>query len=264
MKLAKACPALIWFLLPCCAYAGAWTQERGKGQTITTITLSQASQSFDAKSNPTQKISYSKQLTQTHIEYGLRDSLTLFIDPEYARAKSARPDEAMEYASAFSFGAGMRIRLWNDKHIISLEGSYKTAGAFNTSVSVDQESGRQFELRALYGYAFPVFGKKTFIDISAGHRFVAGKRPGEFPIDLTLGLHLTSKTMLMAQSFNIIAHGNAHSPYNFYRSHKLQLSLVQHVWRDVTVQISGFVSPMGQNALKEQGLSIAIWQPFSL
>jgi hypothetical protein len=42
----------------------------------------------------------------------------------------------------------------------------------------------------------------------------------------------------------------------------VQLSVVQHLWKHLSLQVGGFVSPLGQNALKEQGLSIALWDSF--
>lgn len=242
--------------------AGAWTQAEDTGQTFSTFTYSRASRSYDGHSNPTIPIRYTKLLTQTYIEYGVRDWLTLTVDPEYAKAQSGPPDGPIEVANAFAIGAGARVRLLDNHGVFSLEGSYKSAGAFDTSVSVNQESARQFEIRALYGTNFDLFGKTAFADLELGQRFIAGARPSETPIDISVGLHITKQTMVLAQSFNVIAGGDSMPPYSYYRSHKVQLSIVQHLWRDLSLQIGGFVSPLGQNALKEQGLSIALWDSF--
>jgi hypothetical protein len=247
----------------CCApgiaSAGAWTQKEDGSLAISTFTYSRAARSFDARSNATVPIRYTKLLTQTHIEYGVRDWLTFVADPEYAKAQSGAPGGPVEVANAFAIGVGARLRLMKNHGVFSLEGSYKSAGAFDTSVSVNQESGRQFEIRALYGTNFDVFGKTAFADLELGQRFVAGARPSETPIDLTAGLHITPYTMVLLQSFNVIAGGDAKPPYVYYRSHKLQLSVVQHLWGRLSLQLGGFVSPAGQDALRERGLVIAIW-----
>ncbi|HVP83120.1 MAG TPA: hypothetical protein VMS78_00230 [Rhizomicrobium sp.] len=253
------------FTLACIgqANAGAWTQDEDSGQTISTFTYSRASRSYDASASPTIPIRYLKLLTQTYIEYGVRDWLTLTADPEYAKAESGPPGGPIEVANAFAIGAGARLRLMNDRRgVFSLQGSYKSAGAFDTSVSVNQESARQFEIRALYGIDFPVFDMTGFADLEAGERFVAGARPNETPIDITVGLHITPGTMILGQSFNVISGGDAEPPYGYYRSHKLQLSIVQHVLDTTSVQIGAFVSPAGQSALKEYGLTFAIWDSF--
>jgi hypothetical protein len=252
------------FLLLCAgqAHAGAWTQAEDTGQTFSTFTYSRASHSYDAHSNATIPIRYTKLLTQTYIEYGVRDWLTLTVDPEYAKAQSGPPGGPIEIANAFAIGAGARVRLLDNHGVFSLEGSYKSAGAFDTSVSVNQESARQFEIRALYGTNFDLFGKTAFADLELGQRFIAGARPSETPIDISVGLHITKQTMVLAQNFNVIAGGDSKPPYSYYRSHKVQLSIVQHLWRHLSLQVGGFVSPLGQNALKEQGLSIALWDSF--
>lgn len=229
-------------------------------QTISSFTYSRASRSYDGASNPTIAVRYMKLLTQTYIEYGVRDWLTLTLNPEYARAKSGIPGGTTEIASAFAMGGGLRLRLLDGENVFSVEGSFKSAGAFDTNVSANQESGRQFEVRALYGINFEVLGKPAFADFEAAHRFIAGARPGETPIDIAIGLHLMPGTMLLGQSFNVIAHGDYKRPYQPYRSHKLQLSVVQHVWRSLSVQLGAFVSPFGQRTLKEQGLSFALWE----
>ncbi len=254
--------AIVGLLFLSCAReacAGAWTQPEDKTQTFSTFTYSRASRSYDSHSNATIPIRYTKLLTQTYIEYGVRDWLTLAVDPEYAKAQSGPPGGPIGVANAFAIGAGARVRLLDDHGVFSVEGSYKSAGAFDTSVSVNQESARQFEIRALYGTNFDVFGKTAFADLELGQRFIAGARPGETPIDVSVGLHITQQTMILAQSFNVIAGGDSKPPYGYYRSHKIQLSVVQHLWEHLSIQIGGFVSPLGQNALKEQGLSIALW-----
>lgn len=255
LKLAAA----VFLLCATDAFAGAWTQPEDNIQTFSTFTYSRADRSYDAHSNATIPIRYTKLLTQTYIEYGVRDWLTLTADPEYAKAESGPPGGPIEVANAFAIGAGARVRLMDDHGVFSVEGSYKSAGAFDTSVSVNQESARQFEIRALYGTNFDVFGKTAFADLELGQRFVAGARPSETPIDLSVGLHITEHTMILAQSFNVIAGGDSKPPYSYYRSHKVQLSVVQHLWGHLSIQVGGFVSPLGQNALKEQGLSIALW-----
>lgn len=262
MKLAAAILVVFCAGVPSAAHASGWTQDEDKGQIFSTFIYSHASRSYDNNSNAAIPIHYTKLLTQTYIEYGVRNWLTLTVNPEYARAISGPPDGPLEVAKAFALGAGLRLRLFKENGVFSVEGSYKTAGAFTTSVSVNQESGRQYEIRALYGTNFDFFGLSGFADIEAAERFVAGARPRETPVDFSAGLHITPQTMLLAQSFNVIAGGDARPPYGYYRSHKLQLSVVQHLWRHLSLQIGGYLSPAGQNALREQGLLIALWDSF--
>ena len=65
--------------------------------------------------------------------------------------------------------------------------------------------------------------------------------------------------MVMAQNFNIISAGDASPPYSYYRSHKLEFSVVQRLSQHWSLQSGVFFSPAGQNALVERGVSIALW-----
>jgi len=65
--------------------------------------------------------------------------------------------------------------------------------------------------------------------------------------------------MVMAQSFNVISGGNARPPFAYYRAHKVELSLVERVSRHWSLQLGGYLSPSGQNALVEKGLSLVLW-----
>lgn len=242
------------------ALAGAWTQAEGTTQIISSAIVSRAGRSFDDSGKADIALTYSKYLAQTYIAYGLFDSVTLLLDPEYATARQGPPGGPVMNASALAIGAGVQGRVLDDDlGVLSVEGSFKSAGAFDTNVSVNKQSGQQYELRALYGTNFPVFDKTAFVDFEVGERWIAGTRPNETPIDLTLGLHITKGLMVLAQNFNVIAGGDAAPPYTYYRSHKVELSAVQHIWHHYSLQAGIFISPAGQNSLKEEGVTVALW-----
>lgn len=242
------------------ALAGAWMQPEGTTQIISGAIVSHAGRGFDNSGKADQAITYSKYLAQTYIAYGLFDSVTLLLDPEYATARQGPPGGPAMNASALAIGAGVQGRILDDEFgVLSIEGSFKSAGAFDTNVSVNKQSGQQYELRALYGTNFPVFDKTAFVDFEVGERLIAGTRPNETPIDLTIGLHVTEGLMVLAQSFNVISGGDAEPPYTYYRSHKVELSAVQHIWHHYSLQAGLFISPAGQNSLKEQGIAVALW-----
>jgi len=245
------------------AFAGAWTEPEGHAQVISTFFISDASRSYDDKGNADIPISYTKILGQTYGAYGLFDDVTLLFDPEYAIAHEGAPGTIGTRASALAIGAGVQGRVLDSEYgIVSLEGYFKSAGAFDTSVTYNHQAGQQYELRALYGANFPIFDKTGFVDLEVAERWVAGARPNETPIDLTVGLHVTQGLMVLAQSFNIISGSDAELPYVYYRSHKVELSAVQHIWHRYSFQLGAFVSPAGQNSLKEQGITAALWYDF--
>lgn len=256
VKLGAMLVALLWVPLP--AMAGAWTLPKGDIQIISGTTFATADHAFDNNSKPTVRIGYQKELLQLYGQYGLTDKITLFVSPEYAIATSAPLIGVAAAAKDAAVGGGVRFRLTDAIGVVSLEASLKTAGAFNLSVSANGVSGRQAELRLLYGKGFKIAERDAFVDVEAAARWVSGDRPNEVPVDLTVGWHATPKLMLMAQNFNIVS-GSARAPFGYYRSHKVELSAVYKFDDRSSIQLGGFVSPAGQNALQERGATLSVW-----
>jgi len=243
------------------ANAGAWTLPAGDTQIISGVILSNATESFDdfGRAIP---IYYRKILLQSYAEHGLTDDLTLILSPEYAIASEEGPNQPLIHANDFAIQGGLRYRLIDTFGILSAQATYKSAGAFDMSVSVNHDSGSEIELRLLYGLNFKFFGRDAYFDAEVAQRWITGARPDETPIDLTVGLHWSEKLTIMAQSFNIIAAGNGDPPYRYYRSHKLELAMVQRLWKGVYLESGAYFSPTGQNALVERGTDASIWVYF--
>jgi hypothetical protein len=249
-------------LLPGSALAGAWTLPRGHLQLISGTIYANADHAFDNRGSASLPVTYDKVLTQAYVQYGITDWLTAFLDPEYAVARSGPAGGHISVARDAAIAGGARVRITDAIGLVSLEASVKSAGAFNLSVSANSVvSGRQAELRALYGMNFPLLGRFAFFDVEVAHRWVSGGRPDEVPIDLTLGWHASPKLMFMAQSFNIVS-GGARPPYGYYRSHKLQFSAIYDFSARYSLQAGAFFSPAGQNSLEERGLELSLWTSF--
>ena len=118
-------------LLPLDARAGAWTRPAHDWQVITGIQLSDASRSFGSDSRADVPIKFSKAALQSWTEYGLFDNLTLFLNNETVAVRSAQTGLAPVTAIDSAFEGGARLRLIKDFGILSLQGSFRTAGAFN-------------------------------------------------------------------------------------------------------------------------------------
>ena len=253
---------LLGGFLPVSSWAGAWTQDRGRVQIFSSLTVSRASKSFDEAGKPTHEVLFYKIFMQNSIEYGLTDAVTLFAAPEYVTVQSAEKGQAITRARDTAVEAGARILLLSRIGMLSIQGSAKTAGAFDMTVSANQDSGRQAELRLLYGRSFKLFGNDGFIDLQAAQRWISRPRPDEIVIDATAGLWLRHGTLAMLQSFNTVSGGGAVAPYVSYRMHKFELSLVQRVTHSWSLQVGGLISPIGQNIVAERGLTVSIWSRF--
>jgi hypothetical protein len=254
--------ALAAVLLPCAAHAGAWTLNEHQGQVITETTISDASRSYDGNGRPTQQVAFRKTFASAYIEYGWKDWLTFIAVPEYASATSAAPGRMTQDARDFAFSGGARVRLLDAAGVFSLEALARSAGAFELDTSFRQKPGRDFELRALYGSHFEMFGRAGCIDLEVAQRWATGGRPNETPVDITLLYDVGWQTQALLQSFNVVSEGAGRPPFVHYRYHKLALSAVRPVWGRTSLQIGGFFSPAGQNALKEQGIFLSVWTKF--
>jgi hypothetical protein len=259
----RCCFAAFLAAMPARAFAGAWTLPEGTTQIITSMINSDASKSFDANSGASEDVTYHKIFLSAYSEYGWNDWLTLIAAPEYAVASSAAPGLAMQKANDFAISGGARVRLLNDADgVFSLQATARSAGAFELDTSVSQDPGEDFEMRALYGRHFELFGREGCFDLQIAQRFATGKRPDEMPVDLTLIYDAGWDTEVFLQNFNVISEGSGEPPFAYYRYHKLALSAVHPLWGAFSIQLGGFITPAGQNALREQGLFTAIWARF--
>lgn len=251
--------AVLLALWPLTARAGAWTQERGQWQLISTIGISQSARSFDSHGAAIVPDASRREMAQTYTQYGWRDGITFFAqtDTVYARTQTGSGVDN-------GLGGGVRLRLFHDDNsVVSVEIGGRSAGAYNFSVSASSDQpGDDGEVRLLYGTGFAWRGMNAFADAEIGRRFMAGTRPGEMPIDLTAGLWLDAKTMVMLQSFNLVEQGKAVPPYSYFRSHKIQLSAVRSLSARYQLQLGAYFSPGGQTALDEQGLCLSLWTRF--
>ena len=261
-RISLAVLSLLGGFLPASSWAGAWTQDRGHVQVFSGFTVSRASKSFDEAGKPTHDVLFNKIFMQNSIEYGLTDAVTLFVAPEYVTVQSAAKGQAITRAHDTAVEAGARILLLSRIGTLSIQGSAKTAGAFDMTVSANQASGRQAELRLLYGRSFKLFGTAGFVDLQAAERWISRPRPNEMTIDTTAGLWLRRGTLAMFQSYSTISGRGGSAPYAPYRMHKLQLSLVQRITNKWSIQIGGLISPLGKNIVAEQGLTMSIWSRF--
>lgn len=261
----RALLVLLLLLLPIPARAGAWLRDAGTVQVISSLIYTDARHSFGNGTTPGTPTRFRRGLLQTDTEYGWSDRLTLFLRTETAVVHVRDAWNAFD-ATSNAFEGGLRYRLGGGVlgayDVLSVEVMARQAGAFNFSVSADgRAGGRAGGLRLLYGTPFKLDGMDGFLNAELGRRWLVRPRPDETVLDLTAGLWLTDRTMLMLQSFNTVS-GPARAPYARFRSHKLQLS---HVWRfapGLSLQSGAYFSPAGAGALQEQGLVLALWANF--
>ena len=261
--LGRAVLALL--LLPCAAQAAAWTQRKGTWQIISSVVASDARRSFDGGGNAVTPALFDRVLLQNDIEYGLLSRVTIFARTETAYVHVRNGSGPALTAQNNAIEGGLRYRLArglglvSDYDVLSLEASWRTAGAFNFAYSANADAaGQDYGVRLLYGSGFRLGGRNGFVNMEIGERWLSRPRPDQTAMDLTAGLWLTPRWLVMLQSFNLVS-GPAMPPYVEFRTHKLEVSAAYRLTRHLTLQAGAILSPAGRNALDERGLCLSLW-----
>lgn len=247
------------------AAAAAWAQPRGHWQIIASMLTSEAARSYDSSGHAVTPKMFQRTLLQTDIAYGLSNRTTLFARTETAYVRTRDPGAPLVTAQDNAAELGLRYRLVNGvgllakDDVLSVELSARSAGAFNFAVSANAGAGGyDGGVRLLYGSGFRLFKRDGFVNAEIGGRWLSPPRPDQVPLDLTIGLWMNKRNMIMLQSFNLVS-GPAERPYNAFRSHKLQASSVWRISKRLALQSGVFFSPAGRNALDEQGAVLSLW-----
>lgn len=224
-------------------------------QVFSGATVSQAVQRYDGNGNLIGPVTFNKLYVQNWFEYGLTNAVTVFVAPQYVMAEVVRGHPI----SAASVEAGGRLLLSKRIGMLSLQGSAKTAGAFDMATAASGQAGRQLELRLLYGTSFKLLRRDGFVDIETAKRWIKRPRPDEFDLDITLGYWAGRKDLVLLQSFSDISAGGQQRPYDPYSQRKLEASLVHRFTKHWALQSGYFWTWAGRNTVKESGFAAAVW-----
>jgi hypothetical protein len=249
---------------PGLAWAGAWTLEEGTGQLITTATFSVANEGFDGSRDTTSIPRYRKFELEPLLEYGLTNRFTLMFGPGFQHIDIAPPIDASR--SGFGYmEIGGRYRIWQDNSwVFSAQTLLRVPGtAQSSNPAAIGYTDTEVDMRALLGKSFSIGGFPAFIDLQAAQRFRAGDPPSEFRFDATFGIRPAPQWLLMLQSLNVISEGAGSSIlFPAYDYEKLQLSVVYNFTPAWALQVGGFTTYSGRNALQENGVITAVWYRF--
>jgi hypothetical protein len=244
---------------PCAALAGAWTLPQGSGQAVVTGTASTANSGFDGSAlTPTPR--YNKLELQGLFEYGITDQFTAIASPGLQHVDIASPTDARRTGLGYTeFGGRYRL-LQAGSWVVSGQATMRVPGTNDTSnPAAIGYTGVETDIRGLVGYGFVLRGLPAFVDLQAAQHFRAGAPPNEFRADATFGLQAAPQWLLLAQSFNVMSEGAGSAPFGSYEYYKLQLSAVYALTASLSLQLGGFTTYAGRNALQENGLVFGAW-----
>jgi len=242
--------------------AGAWTLPAGQGQAVITGTLSSADRIFDSSSAMQPAPRYNKFELQGLLEYGVTDRLTAIATPSLQHVDIAAPHAARSGLGYADLGARYQL-LSGDSWVLSGQTTLRVPGTFdNGHPAAVGYTDTEVDVRGLVGYSFAVGPWPTFVDLQLAQRFRLGDIPNEFRADFTFGLRLLPHWLLLVQSFNVISEGAGGPLFPSYDYQKFQLSVVYDLTTALSLQVGGFTTYAGRNALQENGVIAGMWYRF--
>jgi hypothetical protein len=245
------------------ARAGAWTPDQGHGEVIVTTFFEQASESYNQAGRLTPTALYRSAQGTAYVAYGVTDWLAAIVRPG-VQSSSLGPPANQSYTGLGDSEIAAQARVWrDDSTVISVLAGVRapeTGGAANRSLSGPNQP--QYDARLMLGHNIAIGGLSGFVDFSAGYRLVGGTAPNEGHFDATLGLYVTPRLLVLAQSFNTISGPSNNPATPQWAQAKAQFSLVYSLSEQWRVQGGGFFTLAGENAYRENGLLLALWRKF--
>jgi protein XagA len=258
----RVAAAAILALVP--AQAGAWLQPEGRGQIIFSPSAMVASQRFDRRGRPARVDRFVKQDTQTHLEYGLRENLTVSLATG-ARGEGYPIAGGVQQVFTSALGGGVRVGLWRQDDLVVSAQLRAATGLERSLPGLERRFGARHEVEARLsaGYSFRIGDLPAFVEAQAGYRWRSTGRADEAVLDVSVGIRPVERLQVILQLFNTVAlqrdgYGGRDRP----RQHKLQGSVVFDVTETWSVQAGGFMSVAGRAAPREQGVLIGVWRKF--
>jgi outer membrane receptor for ferric coprogen and ferric-rhodotorulic acid len=247
-------------LMPAAAYADAWTMPAGQGRTIVTGIYSHAGDSFDDHGHAFNANDYNQYNVYFSTEYGLTNNLTLLATPSLRRVtvQNGKDSFGLGYTEV---GARYKVA-GGGNFVVSLQSTVLIPGQRRDDIAAQIGStDTQIDTRVQAGYSFKIGNLDGFTIAQAGYRLRSRGEPNEVHADVTLGLHLTKKLMLLATDYNTVSDGTG-SRYPSYRYSTAYAGAVYDLTDHLSLQLGGIATVSGRNALRERGVYTGVWIKF--
>jgi hypothetical protein len=176
----------------------------------------------------------------------------LVASPSYDRIQNPPPGQSYKGLGQSEIAA--RVGVYRtDTSVLSFQAGLRSPGAsFADSLGpFELRRAASLDVRGLAGRNVVVAAMEGFVEAQAGYRFYAAGQPGEWRIDLTMGLRPLPRLLVMLQSYTSIVNGSLQFGHVSWT--KLQPSLVYDIAPRWSVQIGGFITVAGINAGRELG-----------
>lgn len=240
------------------AHAGVFVQPEGAGRVIITGVATRSPRGFDAHGHVAPIADYNQDQLYISAEYGLSDNLTLILAPSY---RSVRVENDANSRGLGYTEAGVRYRLAQGSNwLMSTQASIRIPGQ-GRSDRIAQLGNTSTDLDLRLGAAWTT--ATTFLTGEGGYRLRSGGQANEFHVDLTAGLHLGPRVMLLASVFNTFSDGASTGVLNQkYRYGDAYFNVAWELNKRVTVMAGYTATLYGKNALRQRGPVIGLWINF--
>lgn len=268
------------------AFAAAPTLMRGTTQIITTGAFTAAKPSNSPASHQSGRGKpWRKDEIEVLAEHGLFDGVTILFSPRLTVHSTNRFHgwESGEDATLAAAGKqrdlggsarlGFRARLFgNQRDVVSVEVSGRGGALARDVASPVMTRAAEAEVRILWLRTFMLLDRPWFVDVQGGYRHVFESTPvagsarkvatgaGEGLLDVTLGVHVSPRLMLLLQNFSVFPFGGAGPQTG--DAHKLQASVAWKLNAAWTVQGGLLATYAGSSPWRERGIIIGVWRRF--
>lgn len=174
-----------------------WTLSRSGYFFQTTGSYLSTSEFYDNEGFKQDTTSYRELTTNLHLEYGLRNSIGLFLHVPVRNMKQelAAPPDAVEWGIA-DLTTGVRWRVATDPVVASLQGEIKLPTGYNAVVQQLPlgEGQADYTIRGLLGHSFPEI--HGYVSGAAGYRARAKEPANQVLLNADGGAWVAPKVLV--------------------------------------------------------------------
>jgi len=244
------------------AFAGAWNQQSGEGQLITTSSWSSAGQIFDNDFNLVSLEGFSKTETRLYLEHGLTDWLTLVGNTGFQTLSFVDDSSQFNFTGLDDVELGAQYKLYTKTGLsTSVRFSYIIDSQLDNRVVDVLRGSDQVELRGLIGQSRETILGEFFYDAQFALRSDDFKGVDGIQSALTLGYKPTDRSLFLAQSFANFSDDEVVDDFPVQEQFQLntQISGAYKYRPGRYVQFGVGQTLTGQNIVKERNVFIGLW-----
>lgn len=252
--------------IPNTAYAGAWTLPKGEGQLISNAVYSNAKRAFDSNRGAGAVVDFLKSEQSVYLEYGLTPRMTVVASGALQDISYIAREGRQQYSGLGTSRLGLRYGLKpRGAWVLSVQPSLVIPAGGESVPDADLgRGGLGGELRLLAGRNIKVGARDGFVDFQTAFDYRSGDAPEQVMIDATLGVEIISKLQVLGQAFAQYTTSGTFGADQVLENDSLRLqgSVVWRYSKKSSLQLGAFQTVLGRNTVRQQGVSLGVWQRF--